>query len=160
MEFEGTRKSDSRDDGDFNRVVAEARTLRNGSLISNLIGTVALMARKRATLTGSHLRPRTTEDKAAIVAALRETVCPLYESGRIRLLIHAIYPLEQVAAAHREMAEGAHIGKIVLAVQPAALTYTISAVSYGDHATGCTDFEDTQELDPQLSLKLAPTTVG
>jgi NADPH2:quinone reductase len=79
---------------------------------------LALMARKRATLTGSHLRPRTTEDKAAIVAALRAKVWPLYESGRIWPLIHAVFPLEQAAAAHREMAAGRHIGKIVLAVKP------------------------------------------
>ena len=90
---------------------------QNGNMVQI---DLALVARKRATLTGSHLRPRTTEDKAAIVAALREKVWPLYESGDIRPLIHATYPFEQVAAAHREMAGGAHIGKIVLAVQPEA----------------------------------------
>jgi NADPH:quinone reductase len=78
---------------------------------------LALMARKRATLTGSHLRPRTREDKAAIVAALRDKVWPLYEGGGIRPLIHAVYPLEEAAAAHREMAAGSHIGKIVLTVR-------------------------------------------
>jgi NADPH2:quinone reductase len=75
---------------------------------------LALLARKRAVLTGSHLRPRTTEDKAAIVAALRERIWPLYESGQIRPLIYAVFPFDQAAAAHTEMAGGAHIGKIVL----------------------------------------------
>jgi NADPH2:quinone reductase len=87
---------------------------QNGNIVQI---DLALMARKRATLTGSHLRPRTTENKAAIVAALREKVWPLYESGQIRPLIHATYPLEQAAAAHRELAAGSHIGKIVLRVR-------------------------------------------
>jgi NADPH2:quinone reductase len=87
---------------------------QNGNMVEI---DLALLARKRATLTGSHLRPRTTENKAAIVAALREKVWPLYESGLIRPLIHATYPLEEGAAAHRELAAGRHIGKIVLTLR-------------------------------------------
>jgi NADPH2:quinone reductase len=84
---------------------------QNGNLVQV---DLALLARKRATLTGSHLRPRTTENKAAIVAELREKIWPLYENGRIRPLIYATFPFEDAAAAHREMAGGGHIGKIVL----------------------------------------------
>jgi len=90
---------------------------QNGNMVQI---DLALMARKRATLTGSHLRPRTGEDKAEIVAALREKVWPLYESGKIRPLIYATYPWEEVAVAHRDMEAGAHIGKIVLVVLPDA----------------------------------------
>jgi NADPH2:quinone reductase len=86
---------------------------QNGSMVEI---DLALMARRRATLTGSHLRPRTRENKAAIVAALREKIWPLYESGKIRPLIHAVFPLERAADAHREMEGGNHIGKIVLTI--------------------------------------------
>lgn len=77
---------------------------------------LALMMRKRAVITGSHLRPRTVAQKAAIVAALRGRIWPLYESGRIRPLIHVVYALEDAAAAHRELEGGKHIGKLVLEV--------------------------------------------
>lgn len=75
-----------------------------------------LLMRKRAVLTGSMLRPRTVEEKAAIVAGLRERIWPLYASGQIRPLVHAVFGLEEAAAAHREMESGRHIGKLVLSV--------------------------------------------
>ncbi len=69
---------------------------------------------RRLTITGSSLRPRTVEQKGAIARALREPVWPLVESGRLRPVIHARFPLAEAAAAHRLMESGAHIGKIVL----------------------------------------------
>jgi NADPH2:quinone reductase len=82
---------------------------------------LALLARKRATLTGSHLRPRTIQEKAAIVAALREKIWPLYNSGQIHPLIYAVFPLEEAAAAHQAMASGDHLGKLVLSVHSGAV---------------------------------------
>lgn len=69
---------------------------------------------RRLTITGSSLRPRTVEQKGAIARALRERVWPLLESGQVRPVIHATFPLGKAAAAHRLMESGAHIGKIVL----------------------------------------------
>jgi len=70
---------------------------------------------KRLTLTGSSLRPRSVQEKGALARALREHVWPLIEDGRVRPVIHATFPLEQAADAHRLMESSAHIGKIVLA---------------------------------------------
>lgn len=78
---------------------------------------LAILSRKRATLTGSMLRPRTTEEKAAIVTALREKIWPLYNSGKLRPLIHAVYRFADAAAAHREMEKGGHVGKFVLSMR-------------------------------------------
>ena len=77
---------------------------------------LSLLMRKRAVITGSTLRPRTVQEKAAIVAALREKIWPLYESGRIRPVIEATFALEEAAGAHRGLEEGKHVGKFVLTV--------------------------------------------
>lgn len=75
----------------------------------------AVMAR-RLTLTGSTMRPRTTAEKGAIAAALRQRVWPALEAGRCGPVIFRTFPLAEAAAAHRLMESSAHIGKIVLDV--------------------------------------------
>lgn len=75
----------------------------------------AIMA-KRAVITGSAMRPRSSQEKAAIAASLQEHVWPALAQGRCLPLIHATYPLTRAADAHREMESSQHIGKIVLAV--------------------------------------------
>jgi NADPH2:quinone reductase len=71
---------------------------------------------RRLTVTGSTMRPRTTAQKAAIAAALREQVWPLLDAGRCAPPIHAVFPLAEAAAAHRLMESSQHIGKIMLRV--------------------------------------------
>jgi NADPH2:quinone reductase len=69
---------------------------------------------KRLTWTGSTLRARSVAEKGAIARELRERVWPLLESGRIRPVVHATFPLAEVADAHRLMESSAHTGKILL----------------------------------------------
>lgn len=71
---------------------------------------------RRLTITGSTLRPRPVEFKAAIAAKLRERVWPLIETGKIKPVIYKTFPLEQAAEAHALMESSTHIGKIVLEV--------------------------------------------
>lgn len=71
---------------------------------------------RRLTITGSTLRARSVVEKAAIAQAVHEHVWPLLESGAVRPLIHATFPLRQVADAHRVMESSAHTGKLVLLV--------------------------------------------
>jgi putative PIG3 family NAD(P)H quinone oxidoreductase len=71
---------------------------------------------KRLTVTGSTLRPRPVEEKAAIARALRENVWPRLERGEVRPVIFKTFPLEQAPEAHRLMESSQHIGKIVLTV--------------------------------------------
>lgn len=71
---------------------------------------------KRLMLTGSTLRPRTVEQKAAIAASLRERVWPLLNEGRIRPIIDSTFPLREASKAHARMQSSAHVGKIVLTV--------------------------------------------
>jgi putative PIG3 family NAD(P)H quinone oxidoreductase len=72
--------------------------------------------RKRLVLTGSTLRARSVEFKAALAEELRREVWPHLEAGRIRPVIHATFPLADAASAHRLMDSGDHVGKIVLEV--------------------------------------------
>jgi putative PIG3 family NAD(P)H quinone oxidoreductase len=71
---------------------------------------------RRLTLTGSTLRPRSVAEKGAIAAALRQHVWPLLETGAVKPVVHATFPLRQAADAHRLMESGEHIGKLVLVV--------------------------------------------
>ena len=75
---------------------------------------IQVMMVKRLTLTGSTLRPRSVTDKAAIARSLREKVWPLLDSGAIRPVMHATFPLREAVAAHEMLEAGAHFGKIVL----------------------------------------------
>jgi NADPH:quinone reductase len=72
--------------------------------------------RRRLTISGSTLRPRTVEYKGHLARNLREKIWPLIESGRIKPEIFRTFPLEQAADAHRLMESSQHIGKIVLTV--------------------------------------------
>lgn len=73
-----------------------------------------LVLRKRLTITGSTLRPRSLEFKTAIAKALRQTVWPLVASGRIKPVIHSTFGAIDAAKAHALMESNKHIGKIVL----------------------------------------------
>jgi putative PIG3 family NAD(P)H quinone oxidoreductase len=73
-----------------------------------------LVLRKRLAITGSTLRPRSVAYKTGLARELRATVWPLLEAGRIRPVIHQLFPAAQAAAAHALMESSTHVGKIVL----------------------------------------------
>jgi NADPH2:quinone reductase len=77
----------------------------------------APMMIKRLTLTGSTLRPRSTEVKGAIAQNLREKVWPLIEAGKIKPVIASEFAFDDVVEAHRLMESSQHMGKIVLYVR-------------------------------------------
>ncbi|MGH8351458.1 MAG: zinc-binding dehydrogenase, partial [Pseudomonas sp.] len=79
------------------------------------VDLLAIMA-KRAIVTGSLLRSRTREEKAAIARQLHEHVWPVLSAGRCLPMIDRVYPLTEAAQAHTRMEAGDHIGKIVLRV--------------------------------------------
>jgi putative PIG3 family NAD(P)H quinone oxidoreductase len=77
---------------------------------------LSAVMRKRLTITGSTLRARAIEDKAAIARAVGAGVWPLVEAGEVVPVIDSVFPLAEASAAHRRMEAGEHIGKIVLRV--------------------------------------------
>jgi len=72
------------------------------------------LLRRRLTITGSTLRPRTVAFKATIAAELRQRVWPLLASGRIKPIVHDTFEAARAAEAHALMESGTHVGKIVL----------------------------------------------
>lgn len=86
-----------------------------GGARANDIDLLAILG-KRAVVTGSLLRARTSSEKAAIASQLREHVWPVLAAGRCLPIIDQVYPLADAAKAHAHMEAGDHIGKIVLKI--------------------------------------------
>ncbi|MBX0289455.1 NAD(P)H-quinone oxidoreductase [Hymenobacter sp. HSC-4F20] len=74
-----------------------------------------VMAR-RLTITGSTLRPRSAEFKAALAAEVERHVWPLLPERHFRPVLHTTMPLAAAAEAHRLLESSTHIGKVVLTV--------------------------------------------
>jgi putative PIG3 family NAD(P)H quinone oxidoreductase len=73
----------------------------------------ALMA-KRATVTGTTLRSRSPQEKAAIVAAVGEHVWPMVADGRVRPVVHDRLPLGDAERALAMLESGEVFGKLLL----------------------------------------------
>jgi NADPH2:quinone reductase len=82
------------------------------------LNLVQLMTR-RLTITGSTLRPQSDLAKARIADDLRTHVWPLINAGKVGPVMDQEFSLADAAAAHARMESSAHIGKIVLRVDPA-----------------------------------------
>ena len=73
----------------------------------------ALLAKSgRVSATGLRYRPK--QEKAAIVAAVREKLWPLIERGAVKPIVHEVLPAERAGDAHRALDEGGVFGKLVL----------------------------------------------
>lgn len=133
-------------DGDWTRAVTDATGGRGPDLILDMVGgpyvaqnhavaatdgrivsiafqlgskvevDLARLLAKRLTHTGSTLRPRSVEAKAGIARELEAEVWPLLGAGRCLPVIHDVLPFREAARAHALLEGGAHVGKIVLAV--------------------------------------------
>ena len=72
--------------------------------------------RRRLTLTGSTLRPRSVEFKTMVADEIGKTVWPFVEGGRLKPVIDRTFLLVEANEAHARMEAGDHVGKIVLEV--------------------------------------------
>lgn len=68
----------------------------------------------RQSVHAATLRARPIEQKAAICRAVVNGLWPLVEAGSVRPVVHASYPMTEVAAAHRLVEESGHVGKVLL----------------------------------------------
>ncbi len=71
---------------------------------------------KRAMVMATSLRARPLDEKATIVASVREHVWPLIESGEVRPVVDRRIPVAEAAEAHRVVEASEHVGKVLLLV--------------------------------------------
>ncbi len=74
----------------------------------------SLLMRRRLSITGSTMRPRSVEFKTALAQSLRRKVWPLIEAGQVRPRMHAVLPAAEIVRAHQLLEAGDHVGKIAL----------------------------------------------
>ena len=88
-----------------------------------LIGTVAgaeatialgAVLRKRLTIRGTVLRSRTLDERAHDARAFAARIVPLIAGGTVRPVVDRVFPLEEIAEAHRVVESNATVGKVVL----------------------------------------------
>ncbi|UOZ09252.1 NAD(P)H-quinone oxidoreductase [Amycolatopsis sp. WQ 127309] len=75
---------------------------------------VGAMLGKRAEVFAAGLRFRPLDQKAAIVADVRERLWPLVSEGAVKPIVGQVTPMSEAASAHRAMEEGSVFGKILL----------------------------------------------
>ncbi|MCH0563086.1 MULTISPECIES: NAD(P)H-quinone oxidoreductase [unclassified Streptomyces] len=75
---------------------------------------IGALLKKRGAISATSLRARPLDEKAAIVAAVREHVWPLLAAGHVRPVVHRELPVADAAAAHRVVEDSTHIGKVLL----------------------------------------------
>lgn len=78
---------------------------------------MAQIMMRRLTLSGSTLRPQSTDRKALLADEIHRYVWPDVEAGRLKPVMDEIFALKDAAKAHAHMEAGDHIGKIVLKVE-------------------------------------------
>ncbi|MFD2467273.1 NAD(P)H-quinone oxidoreductase [Amycolatopsis silviterrae] len=72
---------------------------------------------KRASVYAAGLRSRPLEQKAAIVADVRNRLWPLVEQGSVQPIVGDVVPMAEAASAHRMLEEGSIFGKVLLAAK-------------------------------------------
>ena len=97
-------------------LAVQGRMIIVGSMGGNKIEDFGGLSRKRATVRGTGLRGRPLEEKATLTQEFARRVLPLIARGRIVTVIDSVFPLDQVADAHRRMESNENFGKIVLAI--------------------------------------------
>lgn len=78
---------------------------------------IALIMKKRLTITGSTLRSRDAAFKTFLAKEIEQTVWPLMSSGQFKPVIYKTFALENAPEAHKALEEGNHSGKIILVAE-------------------------------------------
>ena len=77
---------------------------------------IGMLMGKRISMRGVTMRTRTLEEKLAVTHRFAEDVLPLLASGKVKPVIETVFPLEEIAEAHRVMSENKNFGKLVVRV--------------------------------------------
>ncbi len=77
---------------------------------------IRTLGQRKASVTATLLRSSPVEEKAEIVAQTVEHVWPMITAGTVRPIVHATFPLADVAQAHQVLEDSSHVGKVLLTV--------------------------------------------
>lgn len=80
--------------------------------------SLAVLMRKRITLSGTVLRARSTDYKTKLVKQFQEEVVHGFVDGTLRVVTDKVWPMEQIAEAHKYMEDNLTKGKLVITVIP------------------------------------------
>lgn len=82
-------------------------------------GTLSIgeLMTKRAWVSGTTLRSRDADEKAQIIAEVRECIWPLVEAGQIDASVGQVFSLSDVEAGHQAFAVPGRVGKVVLTMK-------------------------------------------
>lgn len=78
---------------------------------------LGILLARRLRVIGSTLRTRSAGQKAGIVAAFRSRFGADFDAGRIRPVLHRVFPLAEAPEAHRLLKASTHFGKVVLRIR-------------------------------------------
>jgi putative PIG3 family NAD(P)H quinone oxidoreductase len=75
---------------------------------------LGLLLTKQASVAATSLRARSVVAKAQIISEVRDHVWPLVEAGRVQPVIDRALAMQDAGQAHRVVAAGEHVGKVLL----------------------------------------------
>jgi NADPH:quinone reductase len=77
---------------------------------------LGLLMAKRIRMSGCTLRNRTLEEKLTVARLFASQVVPLLARGTVIPVVERVYPMEQIAEAHRDMAANKNFGKLIITI--------------------------------------------
>ena len=106
--------------GDYTPASIDALAVRGRLMLVGLVSGASAtfdmrrILSKRIRFTGTVLRPRSTAEKAAATAAFSRDLGKLFDIGSLRPAVDSVFPLNDIADAHRRMESNDSFGKIVI----------------------------------------------
>ena len=78
---------------------------------------LGLLMTKRIQIRGCTLRSRTLEEKLSVTRRFSTQVVPLFATGKVKPIVEQVYPMHEIAEAHKAMAANTNFGKLVVTIE-------------------------------------------
>ncbi|UOQ86764.1 NAD(P)H-quinone oxidoreductase [Gracilibacillus salinarum] len=103
----------------YRSIAIDGRWVLIGVLGGSKVESISLMElmAKRIQLTGTLLTPRSDQYKAELSDDFLKKTSDYFENKSIKPIVDQVFPIEEVADAHRHMEANKNIGKIILKVR-------------------------------------------
>jgi len=78
---------------------------------------LAMVLEKRLRIEGTVLWSRGHRERAHLIEALRTSVLPLFEDGRLKPIVDEVFTLGEIREAHRYVESNSNFGKVIVAIE-------------------------------------------